>query len=39
MAGMCGLNQSVHEGMNKISLVKVHLKTDSGNVNIIDMDI
>ena len=30
----CGLNRSVHEGMNHISNVKVHLKTRSGNVNI-----
>ena len=30
----CGLNQFVHEGMNHISNVKVHLKTRSGNVNI-----
>ena len=30
-----GLNQSVHEGMNDISNVKVHLRTRSGNVNII----
>ena len=30
----CGLNQFVHEGMNGISNVKVHLKTRSGNVNI-----
>ena len=30
----CGLNRFVHEGMNHISNVKVHLKTDSGNVNI-----
>ena len=29
-----GLNQSVHEGMNGISNVKVRLKTLSGNVNI-----
>ena len=28
----CGLNQSVHEGINDISNVKVHLKTCSGNV-------
>ena len=26
----CGLNQFVHEGMNPISNVKVHLKTRSG---------
>ena len=31
----CGLNQFVHEGMNHISTVEVHLKTRSGNVNII----
>ena len=31
----CGLNQFVHEGMNDISNVKVHLKTRSGNVNIV----
>ena len=30
----CGLNQFVHEGMNNISNVEVHLKTRSGNVNI-----
>ena len=30
----CGLNRFVHEGMNHISNVKVHLKTCSGNVNI-----
>ena len=29
-----GLNRSVHEGMNDVSNVKVHLKTRSGNVNI-----
>ena len=28
----CDLNRSVHEGMNDMSNVKVHLKTDSGNV-------
>ena len=33
----CDLNRSVHEGMNHISHVKVHLKTRSGNVNIIHM--
>ena len=27
------LNRSVHEAMNNISNVKVHLKTRSGNVN------
>ena len=30
----CGLNRFVHEGMNRISNVRVHLKTRSGNVNI-----
>ena len=30
----CSLNQFVHEGMNHISNVKVHLKTRNGNVNI-----
>ena len=30
----CGLNRFVHEGMNHISNVKVHLKTRSGNVII-----
>ena len=30
----CGLNRFVHEGMNHISNVKVHLKTCSGNVNV-----
>ena len=30
----CGLNRFVHEGMNHITNVKVHLKTQSGNVNI-----
>ena len=30
-----GLNRFVHEGMNRISNVKVHLKTRSGNVNMI----
>ena len=30
-----GLNRSVHEGMKDVSNVKVHLKTRSGNVNII----
>ena len=29
-----GLNQSVHEGINNISNVKIHLRTCSGNVNI-----
>ena len=32
----CGLNRFVNEGMNHISNVKVHLKTRSGNVNIVD---
>ena len=31
----CGLNCFVPEGMSGISNVKVHLKTRSGNVNII----
>ena len=31
----CGLNQFGNEGMNHISNVEVHLKTCSGNVNII----
>ena len=30
----CVLNRLVHEGMNNISNVEVHLKTRSGNVNI-----
>ena len=30
-----GLNRFVHEGMNHISNVKVHLKTRSGNVNTV----
>ena len=30
----CGLNRFIHDGMNHISNVKVHLKTLSGNVNI-----
>ena len=30
----CGLNRFVHERMNHISNVKVHLKARSGNVNI-----
>ena len=34
----CGLNRIVHEGMNHISNVKVHLKTRSGNVNINSMN-
>ena len=33
----CGLNRFVHEGMNHISNVKVHLKTPSRNVNISKM--
>ena len=32
----CGLNRFVHEGMNDISNLKVHLKTRSGKVNIGD---
>ena len=32
----CGLKRFVHEGMNHISNVKVHLKTRSGNVNILN---
>ena len=33
---VCGrdFNRSVHEGMNDVSNVKVHLNTRSGNVNI-----
>ena len=31
----CGLNRFVHEGMSNISNVEVHLKTCSGNVNIL----
>ena len=31
---VCGLNRFVHDGMNHISNVKVHLKTRRGNVNI-----
>ena len=31
----CGINLYVHEGMNHISNVEVHLKTRIGNVNII----
>ena len=31
----CGLNRFVHEVMNHISNVKVHLKTRRVNVNII----
>ena len=30
----CGLNRFVHEGMNHISNVEVHLKARSKNVNI-----
>ena len=30
----CGLNRLVHDGMNHISNVEVHLKTRSGKVNI-----
>ena len=30
-----GLNRSVLEGVNDVSNVKVHLKTSSGNVNIL----
>ena len=33
-----GLNGFVHEAMNNISNVKVHLKTRSGNVNIRNKD-
>ena len=29
-----GLNGSVHEGINDVSNVKVHLKTHSGNVSM-----
>ena len=29
-----GFNRSIHEGMNNVSNVKVHLNTRSGNVNI-----
>ena len=31
----CGLNPFVHGGMDHISNVEVHLKTRSGNVNIL----
>ena len=31
----CGFNRFVHECMNHTSNVKVHLKTRSGNVNIL----
>ena len=30
----CGLDRFVHEGMNHVSNVEVHLKTRSGNVNM-----
>ena len=30
----CGFNRFVHEGMNHISNVEVHVKTRSGNVSI-----
>ena len=30
-----GLNRYLHEAMNSISNVKVHLKTPNGNVNIV----
>ena len=30
----CGQKRFVHDGMNLISNVRVHLKTRSGNVNI-----
>ena len=33
---VCGLNRFVHEGMNHISNVEVHLKTRSGNVILQD---
>ena len=33
----CGLIRIVHEGMNHILNVKVHLKPRSGNENIIEM--
>ena len=29
-----GLNRSIHEGMNNILNIKVHLRTCSGNVKI-----
>ena len=35
----CGLNRFVHEGMNHISNVEVHIKARSGNVNIVEMNI
>ena len=31
-----GLSRSVHEGMNHISNAKVHLKTRSENINIME---
>ena len=31
----CGLNRFVHEGMNHISNIEVHLKTRSRNANIL----
>ena len=31
----CGSNRFVHEGMNHISNVKVHLKTRSGCLNVL----
>ena len=34
----CGLNRFVHEVMNDISNVKVHLKTRSRNVNIVQIN-
>ena len=34
----CCLKRFVHEGMNHISNVKVHLKTRSGNVNIKELN-
>ena len=33
----CGQNRFVHEGMNHISNVEVHLKTRSGNVNTVKL--
>ena len=35
VCGCDGLNRFVHEGMNHISNVNVHLKTRYGNVNIV----
>ena len=32
----CGFNRFVHEGMNHISNVEVHLKTRSGNAILTD---